>query len=108
MSTAAAGATRECPHCRATILQSAAVCPQCRHHLRFDERPRARAAGVTALAVEGSFRQPAGQAVAEYSVVVAIRDERGKELARQVIGVGSLQPGELRSFSLAVEVSAPS
>ena len=31
------GATRTCPHCRATILESAIVCPGCRHHLRFDK-----------------------------------------------------------------------
>ena len=41
MSTArvgAPGATRSCPHCKATILESANVCPICRHHLRFDRR----------------------------------------------------------------------
>ena len=32
-----AGATRTCPHCKATILESASVCPACRGHLRFDE-----------------------------------------------------------------------
>ena len=31
-----AGATRTCPHCKATILESSAVCPACRGHLRFD------------------------------------------------------------------------
>ena len=30
------GATRTCPHCKATLLESAAVCPACRGHLRFD------------------------------------------------------------------------
>ena len=29
------GATRACPHCKETILESAAVCPQCKHHVRF-------------------------------------------------------------------------
>ena len=33
--TGAVGRTRVCPHCKATILESAAVCPQCQHHLRF-------------------------------------------------------------------------
>ena len=32
-----AGATRVCPHCKATILESASVCPACRGHLRYDE-----------------------------------------------------------------------
>ena len=31
-----AGATRACPHCRETILESASVCPACRKFLRFD------------------------------------------------------------------------
>ena len=30
------GATRTCPHCKTTILESAAVCPACRGHLRLD------------------------------------------------------------------------
>ncbi|HSC22526.1 MAG TPA: hypothetical protein VLG08_02335, partial [Casimicrobiaceae bacterium] len=29
------GATRACPHCRETILESAVVCPGCKHYLRF-------------------------------------------------------------------------
>lgn len=100
------GATRECPHCRATILASGAICPQCRHHLRFDSGSnRSTAAAVTAFRVEGSIRQPAAEGAAEYCVVVSITDERGKEVTRQVIGVGALQPDELRSFCLAVEVS---
>ncbi|HRQ65096.1 MAG TPA: hypothetical protein PKZ76_09575 [Xanthomonadaceae bacterium] len=100
------GATRECPHCRATILASAAVCPQCRHHLRYETGGRrTAAAALTAFSVEGSFRQPTEQGATEYSVVVSIKDERGKEIARQVVGVGALQPDELRSFSLAVEVT---
>ena len=31
-----AGATRTCPHCKATILESSSVCPACRGHLKFD------------------------------------------------------------------------
>ena len=30
------GATRTCPHCKATVLQSANICPGCQHHLRFN------------------------------------------------------------------------
>jgi hypothetical protein len=103
--SAAAGATRECPHCRATILASAAVCPQCRHHLRFDAgSKRSTATAVTVLKVEGSIRQPA-QGASEYCVVVAISDARGKEIQRQVIGVGALQPEEERNFTLSVDLS---
>jgi len=104
--TATAGKTRTCPHCRATILESAAICPACRHHLRFDARSQVGQAepGEVALRIEGSFAAPAAATAAEYSVVVSIRDERGEEVARHVIGVGALSPGEQRSVSLAVEL----
>ena len=36
LRTGTAGATRTCPHCKATILESSAVCPACRGHLKFD------------------------------------------------------------------------
>lgn len=103
------GSTRACPHCRATILESAAVCPACRHHLRFDPSAKDRARpSVTPLKVEGTIHHPASGEPWEYSVVVSIRNERGEEVSRQVVGVGALQPDERRSFSLAVEVTAPS
>jgi hypothetical protein len=107
--TATAGRTRSCPHCRATILESAAVCPACRHHLRFDprkpgDRPQP---GEVALGVEGTFSHPPVGAPWEYTVVVVLRDERGEELARHVVGVGSLSPGDQRTVSLAVEVFKP-
>lgn len=107
--TGAAGKTRTCPHCRATILESAAVCPACRHHLRFDSRqPQDRAAtGEVALGVEGTFRHPPVGEPWEYTVVVVIRDERGEETARKVVGVGSLSPGEQRTVELKVEVFKP-
>ena len=39
--------------------------------------------------------------------MLSIRNERGEEVARQVVGVGALRPGESREFSLAVEVAKP-
>jgi uncharacterized protein YbaR (Trm112 family) len=102
----AAGRTRPCPHCRAIILESAAVCPACRHHLRFDSRKvedRAES-GEVALGFEGSFRHPPAGEPWEYSVVVVVRDGRGEELARKVVSVGALAPDEERSVSLTVEV----
>src|ERR1700760_3303635 len=86
------GRTRVCPHCRATILESSAVCPKCNHHLRFGkaaERPRP---SKTALRVEGSVRHPRDAQPCEYSVVIDIRNEKGEQIARQVVGVGALQP----------------
>ena len=102
-----AGATRTCPHCKATILESASVCPACRHHLRFDEASvvAARAAQtVVPLKVEGSVRHPADSGPWEYTVVLSIRNDRGEEINRQVVGVGAMQPGEQRSFNLSVEM----
>lgn len=100
------GATRDCPHCQETILESAAVCPACRHHIRFDTGPAERdAAAVTPLRIEGSFRQPTEGGACEYSVVVTIRNERGVEIARKLIGVGALSADEQRSFTLLVEMT---
>jgi uncharacterized protein YbaR (Trm112 family) len=103
---ATAGKTRSCPHCKATILESAAVCPACKHHLRFERRSSAEPepAAQVALKVSGQFSRPAKDGPGEYSVVVVIRDAGGTELARKVIGVGGLAPGEERSVDLTVEI----
>ncbi len=106
----AAGATRTCPHCKTTILQSSVRCPSCRHYLRFDTPADAAADGAAAqatnaLQVEGTIRHPAEGGAWEYSVVMVVRDEDGKELNRQVVGVGAMFPGDERSFSLSVEVT---
>lgn len=102
-----AGATRACPHCKATILESSPVCPACRGHLRFDSaaqshnlRPRS-----TSLKVEGSLRQPANGNAVEYSMLLTIRNERGDEVARHLVGVGAMRPGEARTFTLTVETT---
>lgn len=105
----AVGKTRSCPHCRATILESAAVCPACRHHLRFERRSNreVQQPGQVALKVSGQFSRRAAEGPGEYSVVVVIRDAQGTEIARKVIGVGGLAPGEERSVDLTVEVFGP-
>ena len=107
--TATAGKTRSCPHCRATILESAAVCPACKHHLRFERRRSGQVepAGEVALKVSGQFSRRATEGQGEYSVVVVIRDAKGTELARKVIGVGGLAPGDERSVDLTVEIFNP-
>jgi hypothetical protein len=104
--SATPGKSRLCPHCKATILESASVCPGCRHHLRFDSVDAARRAvpSSSPLRVEGTIRHPADGPAWEYSVVLVIRDNAGVEVTRQVVGVGALQPAEQRSFSLSVEV----
>lgn len=105
-----AGATRTCPHCKTTILLSAAICPSCRHYLRFDSPAEdaageAAAATTSALQVEGTIRHPAEGGAWEYAVVLVVRDGDGKEINRQVVGVGAMFPGDERSFTLAVEVT---
>jgi len=102
----AVGATRTCPHCKTTILESATVCPACKGHLRFDSAG-APIEPVTPLQVEGSLSGTRDSAF-EYTVVVVIRDERGKEVGRHVAGVGAVFPGETREFTVTVEaVPAP-
>ena len=106
----AAGKTRVCPHCKTTILESASVCPGCNHHLRFGINATAEAKvqqTVSALKVEGSFKNPEGGNAWEYSVVVSIRNDRGEEVARKVIGVGALEPREGRSVTVSVDVYKP-
>ncbi len=102
----APGRTRSCPHCKATILESAAVCPGCHHHLRFDSAA-ARVQTDRTLRVDGVLRHPAGAEAWEYSIVLSVRNSRGEEVTRQVVGVGALQPAEERTFSLAVDVFKP-
>ena len=105
----APGKSRTCPHCKATILDSATVCPGCNHHLRFDPASltqRARS-DIAPLRVEGTIRHPSDGEPWEYSIVIAIRNSRGEEISRQVVGVGALLPAEQRTFSLSVEVFTP-
>lgn len=113
----AAGATRTCPHCKTTILDSATRCPACQHHLKSDAAPGSpivarhavqRDETTTALQVEGRIRHPSDGGAWEYSVVLVIRDGDGKEINRQVVGVGALLVGDERTFSLAVEVTPTS
>jgi hypothetical protein len=40
-------------------------------------------------------------------MLVSIKNEKGEEVARQMIGVGTLNPDETRTFTLSVEVSNP-
>jgi hypothetical protein len=104
-----AGATRTCPHCRATILESAVICPGCRHHLRFDKdaRPGGATATRTAWQVEGTIDAQRTDSANEYSILVTVRNERNEEIARQMVNVGALQGVERRTFTLSIEVSDP-
>lgn len=103
----APGATRTCPHCRQTILESATVCPACKHHLRFD--PTRKTSEVaresfSPLRVDGTIAHPPEGDAWEYSVTIIVRNERGEEVTRHVASVGVVQPSERRSFTVNVEV----
>jgi hypothetical protein len=37
-------------------------------------------------------------------VVIAITNEKGEKITRQVVGVGALQPGERHNYSFSVEL----
>lgn len=96
--------TRTCPHCKATILASAAVCPGCKGHLRFD-KPRGTPAPKGQWRVEGSFTAERPADAMEYCILVSVRDERNEEVARHVVNVGTLQGDAKRTFVLTVETA---
>jgi hypothetical protein len=99
------GATRICPHCKATVLQSASICPGCQHHLRFNSgNSEPESKGIPALRIEGTIHHPLRDEQCEYCVVVSITNERGEKVARQVVGVGALQPGERHKYSFSVDL----
>lgn len=98
------GATRVCPHCRATVLERAIRCPQCQKHLKVD--PDAGASVETPespFRVEGTIRPPDGDTW-EYNLLVVIRDAEGHEISRKLVDVGAMAPGDARTFALSVEV----
>lgn len=105
----AAGRTRVCPRCKSTILESANICPACNSYLRFERggEQATPVAELSPLRVSGTIRHPAGEEPLEYSMVLTIHNERGEEIARQVVGVGGLNPLEERSFSLTVNIFRP-
>jgi len=91
------------------ILRSAATCPACQRHLRFAAVGNTRPArpSICPLSVDGKIRHSGNGTDWEYSVLVEIQDERDKVVARRVVGVGALRPGESRNFTLRVEVLTP-
>lgn len=108
VARATAGRTRVCPHCKTTILESAAICPACQRYLRFESGvPLRPVPDISPLKVAATIQHPASGDTWEYSVVLTVRNERGEEVTRQVVGVGALQPLEQRTFDLAVEVFCP-
>lgn len=110
-----AAETRQCPHCKATILASAVRCPGCNGHLRFGPTTGAGAgagvpapATVTAFKIEGSFNNSGSASPREYTVIVSIRNGRGEVIDKKVIGVGLLGADDSRSVTLSVDMPASS
>jgi hypothetical protein len=100
------GATRVCPHCKATVLESAAICPGCRHHLRFSGTNGTLEAGegYCTLNVDGTIAHTKSSEPCEYCVVLEVSNDRGVSISRQVVGVGVLRSGEVRRLSVSVEM----
>src|SRR5438552_8752167 len=107
-TVANAGKARLCPHCKATILQSATICPACDHSLRFDShRTRRAPPSFSPLRVEGTIKHPSAGEACEYSIVLSILGSEGQAITRQIVSVDALNPEEQRTFKLAVEVFTP-
>jgi hypothetical protein len=74
--------------------------------VRFDANVARRSLEATsALRVEGTIRHPSDGEAWEYSMVLSIRNDRGEEIDRKIVGVGAMRPGEARTFALAVEIT---
>ena len=87
------------------MLASANICPGCQHHLRFNAGLASdQPASLSAMRVAGTIEHQGADAQCEYCVVVSIANERGEKLARQVVGVGALQPGERHTYSFSVDL----
>ena len=102
-----AGESRSCPHCKSIILKSATSCPLCRHNLRFQAigaGPVARPANC-ALLVEGALNNRGDDEALEYFILMEVRDDSGKLISRQSVGVGAIRRAEKRIFSLRVELT---
>lgn len=104
MPAAEPGRTRTCPHCKSTILESADVCPACHHHLRFGaDRRGTRSAAESLFRIEGTVQAPAGPGAWEYDVVVALYDEKGVEVGREVVHVGALRAPASRRCVVTID-----
>lgn len=102
---AAPGSPRICPHCRATILASAGSCPACHGRMHYEATVAEPPPRSMPLQVEGTLQCAPGESPLEYTMLLSIRDERGVELARHVVGVGALRSSERRHFTLTVETA---
>jgi hypothetical protein len=56
------------------------------------------------MRIDGIIHHPLRDESCEYCVVISITNERGEKIAREVVGVGALQPGERHKYSFSVDL----
>jgi hypothetical protein len=56
------------------------------------------------MRIDGSIHHPLRDESCEYCVVISITNERGEKIAREVVGVGALQPGERHKYTFSVDL----
>ena len=79
----------------------------CRHNLRFvaiGAEPRTKQTSCP-LWVEGTLTNAGDGEALEYFLLMEVRDEAGKVISRQSVGVGAIQRTEKRIFSLRIETT---
>src|SRR2546423_9303878 len=92
-TVADAGKARLCPHCKATILQSATICPACDHSLRFDSQRKRRAPpSFSPLRVEGTIKHPAAGEAWGDSIMLSILRREGEGVNPQILKGCALEP----------------
>lgn len=101
------GEAWNCPHCGQRILRTSVNCPACQRRLRFDTGTATQATAICPLRVEGTIHHSPGENPWEYSVLVQVRDAQGAVVAKHVVGIGAIQPGDARTFTLQVEMRGP-
>jgi hypothetical protein len=58
------------------------------------------------LSVEGTINHPGSGEALEYFILMEVRDESGKLVSRQSLGVGAIDKAQKRVFTLRVEMSS--
>ena len=74
------GEERTCPHCRATILRSATVCPSCGHNLRYNSPGTHRGEEIARQMVGVGALHPDESRT--FTVAVTVSKQAGPEPAK--------------------------
>jgi hypothetical protein len=59
---------------------------------------------ISPLRIDATVPHPGGGAAWEYTVLVEVWNAAGAVLARRVVGVGAVQPGESRGVTLRIDM----